>query len=151
MEWQELALQVAAALVPMLTLLLSGLVATGMRYLRTKSEVLRRSQTVAAVEEALLSLIAEADALVVRQLKAGGKWTAETGEHVKRDVVAGILAQLTAEQRVILAGVTSDVEAWLGARLQLLLDQHRSETVAKVGALANPSSPLAAEVVEQLG
>ena len=151
MSWENVALQLAIALIPVAGTLLAALVAVGLRYLREKWAWIRESRTVAAIEEALLALIAEADALIVARLKAVGEWSADEGADVKRQVLQALLTQLTEQQLAILGGVTEDVDAWLSARLELLLSQYRSETAGRVRELANPPSPLAVEVLEQLG
>jgi len=112
---------------------------------------LRETRVVEAVETALLSLITQAEDLVVTRLKAAEEWDAETGARVKREVLGELALQLTQEQKRVLAGLTDDLQSWLSARLQLLLAQQRSDTHAPITELANPPSPLAVEVMEQLG
>ena len=152
MAWQELWLQVGAGLTSLLAAGLVALVGLSIGYLRTRWAWLRETRVVEAVETALLSLITQAEDLVVTRLKAAEEWDAETGARVKREVLDELALQLTQEQKRVLAGLTDDLQSWLSARLQLLLDQHRSATQKAVSALARPPlSPLQEEVRDQLG
>lgn len=146
MNWDNVVADIIVALVPILATVLITLIGYGSAYLRQRYAWAREARAVAAVENALRALVLEVQQTLVDRLKAAradGKLTVEEARHVKGQVFAGMAQLLTDEQRKILAAVTGDTTAWISAKIEEILVDHKLQTSAvqaRVAELAAPKS-----------
>lgn len=130
MDWSQVGYDVAAALLPVISLALTALIGLGSAYLYQRYAWTKESKAVSAIEDAMTSLIVDANQAIVDGIKAGradGKLTDEEGQQIKADVLAKLNEQLTKGQKQVLAGITDDVTGWLEARLEKLLTDVKNE------------------------
>jgi hypothetical protein len=126
-DFGEFFVEVSKILLPLISLLVTALVAFGAEYLRQRSKSAILDRAITSVESVVKSAVLEVQQTVVDGLKErnGGKLSEEEIEQIKHDVLQSVRARLTTETMKELQGVTSDIEAYLISMIEAYVHVHK--------------------------
>ena len=130
MDWRTMVWNIVVALAPVFTAVLVGLLGVLVAWLHERYKWTKESRTVSTVLDMLRALVVEAEETITTKVKEAaedGKLTKEEGKQIKQSVLLALVDLLTVEQMKVLEGVTDDLSAWLGAKVEAILAEYRHE------------------------
>lgn len=122
MNWSTEFTYVAQAIQPFAFAAATSLLAYGANWLRhhTKSQLLLNAINLA--DTLAGTLVSAANQTIVNDLKKNGKWTSQTAQDVKANVLAELKRLLPADAKNLLTSAMSDLDTYLSN----LIEQHVS-------------------------
>ena len=115
----EISPDLIQAAFALLTTLLSWGAYELAKYIRKKGGNEQMSSVVWQVQEIVSSAIAEAEAITVREAKAGGKWDAAKQKQIKDEVVGEVRANLTANTSKFIIKNFGNLDGYIRGRIEI--------------------------------
>lgn len=143
--WQTILSDFLIALVPAAAAAVLRLVVPeAFAWLAARAKWAKSLHAYAVLEEIVAQFVTDASTAVVNQLKADGRWNPDEAARIKKAVIGKVLDALPDAERKVLAALTDDIEALVGAKIEQQVAINQASGIqAKIGTLATPPLPAA--------